>query len=224
MRSLAEALKRVKDKRSPLGKRHELSALLIFMCTGMLCGCRSLQALTAWGKRQESVLLKAMGFHRGKSPGYGTLQRTVSGLEVESFEGVLSEWAQEVLKEEGSGGLQGLAMDGKVLKGSAQGELPGVHVLALLAHELGMTLKQGQVPMSTNEHKASLVLLEGLNLTNQFITADAAFIQRDVCQMIIRAQGHYLIVLKDNQADLRQTVQDWFEPFPPTRRVSNASL
>ena len=30
-------------------------------------------------------------------------------------------------------------------------------------------------------------------------------------------QGHYLIVLKDNQLDLAQTVQDWFEPFPPSR-------
>ena len=39
--------------------------------------------------------------------------------------------------------------------------------------------------------------------------------QREVCQLIIKQQGHYLIVLKDNQPELRQTVQDWFEPFPP---------
>lgn len=64
--------------------------------------------------------------------------------------------------------------------------------------------------------QSRLQLWEGLSLTNQVITADAAFMQRDVCQMIIRAQGHYLIVLKDNQPDLRQTVQDWFEPFPPS--------
>lgn len=224
MKSLAEAMKNVKDRRSALGKRYELSALLVFMCTGMLCGCRSLQALTAWGKRQESALLKAMGFGRGKSPGYGTLQRTVSQLDVDSFEAALSEWAQGVLKQVSSAGLQGLALDGKVLRGSAHGELPGVHVLALLAHELGLSLKQGEVPALTNEHKASLVLLEGLSLTNQVITADAAFMQREVCQLILRAQGHYLIVLKNNQADLRQTVQDWFEPFPPTRRISNASV
>lgn len=222
MKSLGEALKAVKDHRSPQGKRHELSALLVFMCTGMLCGSRSLQALTTWGKRQERALLAAMGFPRGKSPGYGTLQRTVSRLDVESFEEALSAWGQAILKEHGRGGLSALAMDGKVLKGSAAGELPGVHLLAVLSHELGLSLKQGEVPSTTNEHKASLRLLEGLNLTNQVITADAAFMQRDVCQMIIRAQGHYLIVLKDNQPDLRQTVQDWFEPFPPTRRVSNA--
>ena len=60
-------------------------------------------------------------------------------------------------------------------------------------------------------------LLAGLTLTNRVITADAAFMQRDVCQLIVHRQGHYLIVLKDNQPELRQTVQDWFEPFPPTR-------
>jgi DDE_Tnp_1-associated/Transposase DDE domain len=217
MMSLAEALKGVTDQRQASGKRYELSALLVFICTGMLCGCRSLQALTAWGKRQESALLKAMGFGRGKSPGYGTLQRTVSQLDVESFEAALSRWARAVVKAEGKGGLQGLALDGKVLKGSARGELPGIHLLALLAQELSLSVKQGDVPATTNEHKASLVLLEGLSLTNQVITADAAFRQREVCQLIIRAQGHYLIVLKDNQPDLRQTVQDWFEPFPPTR-------
>lgn len=223
MKSLAEALKSVKDHRSRLGKRHELSAILVFMCTGMRCGSRSLQALTAWGKGQERALLVAMGFPRGKSPGYGTLQRTVAALDVESFEAALREWGQAILKEQAARALQGIALDGKVLKGSAVGDLPGVHRLALMAHELGLSLAQAEVPRTTNEHKASLRLLEGLSLTNQVITADAAFMQRDVCPMLIRAQGHYLIVLKDNQADIRQTVQDWFEPFPPSRRVSDAN-
>ena len=87
MRSLAEVLETVPDHRSAQGQRHRLSALLLFMCTGMLCGCGSLQALTAWGKRQERVLLRTMGFGRGQAPGYGTLQRLVSGLNVEAFYG-----------------------------------------------------------------------------------------------------------------------------------------
>jgi hypothetical protein len=39
--------------------------------------------------------------------------------------------------------------------------------------------------------------------------------QRAVCQLIVKQHGHYRIVLKDNQPALHQTVQDWFEPFPP---------
>jgi hypothetical protein len=222
MKSLAEALKDVADHRSRLGQRHELAALLVFICTGMLCGCRSLQALTAWGKRQEGALLRAMGFPRGKAPGYGTLQRTVKDLDVTSFEQALSGWSEAVLSAQGQGRLQGIAIDGKVLKGSRQGELPGVRLLAALAHQLGITLDQIHVPSTTNEHKASLPLLERLTLTNRVVTGDAAFMQREVCQLIMQSQGHYLIVLKDNQADLRQTVTDWFEPFPPTRRATDA--
>jgi hypothetical protein len=183
----------------------------------MLCGCGSLQALTAWGKRQERVLLRTMGFGRGQAPGYGTLQRLVSGLNVEAFEAALNGWAREVLKAQGRRGqFEELAVDGKVLRGSRQGSLPGVHLLSLVAQELGITLAQHQVLPTTNEAKAVVPLLSGLSLTNCLVTGDAAFMQREVCQLIIKQQGHYLIVLKDNQPELRQTVQDWFEPFPPT--------
>jgi hypothetical protein len=191
--------------------------MLVFMCTGMLCGCQSLQALTSWGKRQEGALLRAMGLGRGRAPGYGTLQRLVSGLNIEAFEQAIFGWAQEVLQAQGHGqSWQGVALDGKVLRGSRMGELPGEHLLSLVAQELGITLAQADVPPTTNEAKACLPLLEGLKLTNWVVTGDAAFMQREVCQLIIKQQGHYLIVLKDNQPDLHQTVQDWFEPFPPT--------
>jgi len=221
MRSLAEALNEVPDHRSRLGRRHGLSALLVFMCTGMLSGCQSLQALTSWGKRQEGALLRAMGFGRGRGPGYGTLQRLVRDLNVDAFECALFGWAQEVLKAQSGGAdWEGLALDGKVLRGSRAGRLPGEHLLSVVAQELGITLAQADVPPSTNEAKACLPLLAGLNLTNRVVTGDAAFMQREVCQLIIKQQGHYLIVLKDNQPELHQTVQDWFEPFPPARRVS----
>jgi len=221
MRSLAEAMQEVPDHRSRLGQRHRLSALLVFLCTGMLCGCGSLQALTEWGKRQEGALLRAMGFGRGRAPGYGTLQRLVSELNVAVFEEALFSWAQDVLRTQaGAEDWQGLALDGKVLRGSRAGALPGEHLLSVVAQELGITLAQGDVPATTNEAKACLPLLEGLNLTNRVVTGDAAFMQREVCQLIIKQQGHYLIVLKDNQPELHQTVQDWFEPFPPSRRVS----
>lgn len=221
MRSLAEALKEVPDHRSRMGQRHELRALLVFMCTGMLCGCRSLQALTSWGKRQEGALLRAMGFPRGRAPGYGTLQRLVSGLNVDALERALFGWAQEIVNSRSDRqDWAGLALDGKVLRGSRTDTLPGEHLLSVVAQELGITLAQADVPPKTNEAKACLPLLAGLNLTNRVVTGDAAFMQREVCQLLIKQQGHYLIVLKANQADLHQTVQDWFEPFPPTRRVS----
>jgi len=74
----------------------------------MLCGCQSRQALTGWGKRQEKALLRAMGFPRGQAPGYGTLQRLVSGLNTAAFEATLFAWAHAVLKDQpGRAGWEG---------------------------------------------------------------------------------------------------------------------
>lgn len=202
MKSLAEALSSMPDHRSNLGKRHELGALLLFLCTGILCGCQSLQSLIRWGKRQEKPLLKQMGLKRGQAAGYGTMQRLVSQLDVDAFEGRVGEWAESVLKALGhEGGYQAVALDGKGLRGSRQGHLPAAHVLSGVAHGLGMTLKQGAVPVSTNDHKASLPLLEGMILTNRVVTADAMFMHEEVCQTILHQQGHYLMVLKENQSN-----------------------
>ena len=155
MSSMAEALSEVPDHRSQLGKRHGLSALLVFMSTGMLCGCRSLQALTGRGKRQEGALLRAMGIPGGGAPGYGTLQRLVKDLNEEAFEEALFTWAQDVLTPQaGLQAWQGLALDGKVLRGSRAGALPGEHLLSVVAQEVGITLAQGDAPPSTNEAKA----------------------------------------------------------------------
>jgi hypothetical protein len=216
MESLADALKRVPDHRKRQGRRHELGPLLLFLCTGMLCGCGSLQALTQWGKRQERTLLETMGFPRGRAPGYGTLQRLVSRLDSQAFEQVLGEWSEGVLRQQAQKGYQAVALDGKTLRGSRQGELPGVQLLAAFAHHLGLVLEQQQVPATTNEYTVSLPLLRGLTLINRVVTADALFMQREVCHLVTERQGHYLIVLKDNQPDLKQAVEDWFEPFPPT--------
>jgi integrase/recombinase XerD len=59
--------------------------------------------------------------------------------------------------------------------------------------------------------------LNKAELRHRVITADAACMRRGGCGLIRQQQGHYLIVLKDNQPDVAQTVHDWFEPFPPSR-------
>jgi len=56
------------------------------------------------------------------------------------------------------------------------------------------------------------------------VTGDAAFMQRAVGQLILKPQGHSLSGLKTHQPERHQTVQAWFEPVPPARRVSVPEL
>jgi len=168
------------------------------------------------GKRQAGALLRSLGFERGPAPGYGTLQRVVSGLKGAATEAARYGWAQAALQAQGTCAAgAALAVDGKVLRGSRQTPLPGVHLLRVVAQDLGITVAQGSVGPTTNEAKAVLPLLTGLNLTNRISTGDAALMQREVCQRMIKQHGHYRMVLKANPPDLPPTVHDWFAPFPP---------
>lgn len=167
--------------------------------------------------------MRAMGFPRGKAPSLGTLLRTIRDLNVDAFEQALYRWANSLLRSHGKAELQGIAIDGKRLRGSRQDDLPGVHVLATLAHDLGLTLKQQHVPATTNELKVGLELLQSMDLRRAVITGDAIFMNRELCSLVLKQNGHYLVVLKGNQPDLLEAVEDWFEPFPPSGQQADAA-
>src|SRR5205085_2409064 len=67
-----------------------------------------------------------------------------------------------------------VTLDGKTLRGSADGDVPGVHLLAAYAPQAAAVLGQLQVDAKTNEHKAALRLLGILPpLKGAVVTADA---------------------------------------------------
>jgi hypothetical protein len=109
-----------------------------------------------------------------------------------------------------AGPLRAAALDGKALRGSADGQQAAVHLLALVAHETGLPLAQRALPRGaekTNEHKVGLRLVEELVLTGQVVTADAMFTHRDFCQAVRERGGHYLAFVKDNQPTLLRDLQ-----------------
>src|SRR3954451_7582789 len=95
--SLAAALEQVPDPRRPYGWRAgaapvPLVALLQLTVVGLLCGARSLFAITQWAAerhRDAPYVLAALGFPPGRRPCVATLQRVFKALEVAAFEGSL---------------------------------------------------------------------------------------------------------------------------------------
>jgi hypothetical protein len=159
---------------------------------------------------------QALGFTR-IPPKLGAFRKLLMKLPIGAFEEAVSGWVEQLLPEQvDKTALQATAMDGKSVCG-ALNELGRVlHLLSVVDHATGYTLRQSEVEGKTNEHKTALKLLKTLVLEGKVITADAIFCQRDLCQQIVDSGGHYLIEVKDNQSELKTAIEAEFQPaFSP---------
>src|SRR5262249_1365234 len=174
--SLAEHLARISDPRQDSGKRHPLAALLNLVTVGVLCGLRGLGAIAQFGRALPPAMAKELGFTHAKTPCKSTLSVVLRVVPVDELERELREWSGP--RDAGQGPL---AIDGKAARGSADGDSPAVHLLAVYAVQAGVTLAQRPVGDKTNEHKAALELLRQVPLAGRVLTGDAMFTHRDFC-------------------------------------------
>lgn len=205
--SLYSALAALPDARKARGKLYPLPALLTMTAAAMLCGCKTLTAVAQWG-RDYNHLLGLLGFtkRRGgryRSPCVGELSTVYAALDADAFEAALRRWLQ------GGGRGARVAIDGKRLRGSRDGAVPGVHLVAAYDRDAKAVL--AQVPTGdTNEAKAALALLGLIPLEGVVVTGDAAFTQRDFCAKVVAEGGDYFLPVKDNQPDLREAIAAGF--------------
>src|SRR5579871_427126 len=210
-RPLLDVIARIPDPRARRGKRHPLAGVLALGCVAMLCGARSYRAVAEWGQTAREVdpaLLSSLGLGRHGPPSVATLHRLFRRIDVSVLEWALGHWAQEVLAAVPApeGELEGIAMDGKTLRGSSTEALPGLHLLSAVSHRLGLTLGQIPVGEKTNEIPCAPLLLAGLLLAGKVLTMDALLTQRAIAQDIVTHEGDYVMVVKDNQPALRADI------------------
>jgi hypothetical protein len=207
-RSLYSALAELPDARRARGKLYPLPALLTMTVAAMLCGCKTLTAVAQWG-HDYNHLLGLLGFTKRVGDGYrspcvGELSTIYAALDAAAFEAALGRWLQA------GGHGPSVAIDGKRLRGSRDGAVPGVHLVSAYDRDAKTVL--AQVPIGeTNEAKAALTLLGLIPLAGMVVTGDAAFTQRDFCEKVVAGGGDYFLPVKDNQPELKEAIATGFD-------------
>jgi DDE family transposase len=186
--SLRAALQTLPDVRRGQGKVHPLDGMLALAVCALLCGCRSLYAISQWGRECEPEIREALGLPAERGPSVATLHRAFRRLDHASFERALGQWfaAQGLQPEEA------LAIDGKTLRGIHGEEIPGVHLVAAYAHQTRVVL--AQVATVGKGHalagvQAVLAALPERLLAGRVVTGDALLAQRALCRQIVRKGG-----------------------------------
>jgi hypothetical protein len=101
-----------------------------------------------------------------------------------------------------------LALDGKTLRGSREGNQAGMHLLAAVVHGSGQVVAQTRVDGKTNEITRVAPLLSELDIQGSVVTADALLTQREIARHLVQDKGaDYVFTVKDNQPTLRADIQ-----------------
>lgn len=208
--SLLTYLAQVPDPRGRKGRRHDLSALLTAVVCGILCGARGYSQLAEWLHEQTVDVWHWMGFRR-RPPKLDCFRDLLIKLDPTALQQALQSWITTELglssKDEC---FSAISIDGKTLCATLRAFSKAVHLLAAVDHRTGCVLSQWRVDEKTNEHKGALELLKTLVLKGRVVVGDAAFCQRDLCQQILEAQGHYFLAVKENQPGLLREIEHEF--------------
>ena len=211
--SLLEVFAQFKDQRRGHGLRHRQPFVLACAAVAMLMGAGGYEAFADECAKLTQRQLRALGARRDpktdryRAPSDSTFFRVLNRLDAAEFDLRLGQWmmAQEISI------LQGLAIDGKCLRGSARTDGKPLQLLSAVSHRLRLTVAQEPIEEKSNEIPALQPLLRKLPpgaLEGSLITADAMHCQQRSTQFVTQELGaDYLFGLKGNQDGILERAQ-----------------
>mgnify|MGYP001233653735 CR=1 FL=1 len=200
---LFERLGQVSDPRKPRGVRHPLRCVLAIAACAVLSLARSFAEIAEWAAELGPEQLHRFGSRRDDAPSERTFRRVLGALDAPAFDRVIGQWTEQ----HGEQLDRALAIDGKALRGSADGDGKPVHLFAALLHAERVVLAQMAVPEKTNEIPCVKELLAPFDLHDTVVTADALHTQTETARFLVEDKGaDYVFTVKDNQPTLRQAL------------------
>jgi predicted transposase YbfD/YdcC len=205
---LFDVLCGIPDPRKRRGVRHKVQCVLATAICAVLSGARSFIAMAEWSAEQSKETLKRLGSKHGKPPSERTYRRIFAAVGVEEIDRCTGAWvAEQVRLQTGVG----LAIDGKTVRGSGDGDKAALHLLSAIVHGSGAVVAQAAVESKTNEITKVEPLLHGLEITGAVVTADALLTQREIARHLVEDKhADYVFTAKDNQPTLREDIDDLF--------------
>lgn len=214
---LIEILRRITDPRGRRGRRHTLESVLCVAVMATICGRRSYEAIAEWARDLPQKILRKIGCGGWKAPSEPTIRRVLQSVDAEEFDAQVGGWF-----EEHGFDREAIAIDGKTLRGSGDGDRKPRHLVGAITHESGLVVAQEEVSEKSNEITAAKPLLENLDLEGRTVTADAMHTQRDLARFLVEEKGaDYVFVAKENQPTLLDDIRalEWDSFFPSALHV-----
>lgn len=203
--TLMETFTELQDPRTGPAQRHNLLEMIIMALCAVLCGADNWVDIAEWSEDNKMWLRQYLKLEHG-TPSHDTFGRVFRLLDADIFERCFRSWIAGIV-----GVIEGVvALDGKTVRGSKDGENTALHLVSAFATESGLCLGQEGTRGKGNEISGIKALLDTLMLKGCIVTIDAIGCQTEIAEKIVEHGGDYLLAVKENQGNLCEALQEFF--------------
>ena len=213
---LVEVVQQIPDPRAARGKQLEWTLILGVIVSALVCQQRSVAAIAQWVKQHQTLLIATFEPARQRVPSEATLRRALRSIDLHALERHLSQQrhrARSVPPATVPVIARAHAVDGKYVRGAGS-HGHGTLLVSFVAHGSASVRSQVAVPDKHHESHGVAKVLAGQDLHGLVITLDAGLTHPALAAQILENGGHYLMVVKRNQARLYQELT-WYFNTPP---------
>ncbi len=169
----------LKDHRRPQGQRYELKFIILFSIMAILSNSKSYRDIYRFIKKHNNTLQNDFGLKWKRVPSYTTIRNIIKGTDQQELEASFRAYTQS-LQETGSSDYIGVAVDGKVLRGSYDhfNDRKAIQILSFFDTQSELILAHEKIDVKTNEIPVAQSLIPQLELENVVYTFDALHCQK----------------------------------------------
>lgn len=206
--SLMDCLNEINDPRGASnGTLYDFREMLVIAICASLCDMDTCEDFVLWAKARQSWLQRFLTLKNG-IPSSATFYRLFRSLDPKQFEAFFRRWVSQIVPAAAAPGQ--IAVDGKTIRGSADGARRPAHIVSAFSTDLGIAFGQERVEQKSNEITAIPELLEALYINGCLISIDAMGCQKEIARQIVAKGGDYLLMVKGNQPGLLANVSAAF--------------
>lgn len=197
------------DSRQAGKVKHNLLEIIVMTICAVIAGCEAWEDIADYIRVKQDWFRERLHLKLENGvPSHDTVQRIWGMLDPEEFEKCFRSWVSSVC---GSIENEIVSIDGKTLRRSGDSKKSPIHMVSAWANENQLVLGQICTDEKSNEITAVPQLLDMLDVKGCVITADAMSCQKAITAKIIEKHANYVLGLKDNQANLKKDVDEFFQ-------------
>jgi len=180
---------------------YPLPEIILTTLCAVICGADSYVEIEEFGNAKIAFLRRFLPFENG-IPSHDTFGIIFSTIDAKLFSKLFIEWVRSLQKNI----PEIVAIDGKTVRRSMDGNKPPIHMISAWATQQHMVLGQMKTEEKSNEITAIPELLSILSLKGATVTIDAMGCQKNIVKSIMAKQADYVIAVKENQPTLYEEI------------------